>query len=149
MAGESGDVKTRKSERLAVWLGLAGVLPFALLAVAAWSPQWRALALPVLLAYSALILSFLGGVRWGRALTVDRPLEYLWAVLPSLWALVALQPDPLAGLLMLGAGFVGQWWLDGPADRMPAPAWFRRLRGLLTALVLACHLIAVLALLSA
>jgi hypothetical protein len=142
-------VKTRRSERAAVWLGLAGVLPFALLAVAVWSPQWRVLALPALLTYSALILAFLGGVRWGRALTADRPLEYVWAVLPSLWALTALQLAPLAGLLVLGAGFVGQWWLDGPADRMSAPAWFRRLRGLLTALVLACHLIAVLALLPA
>lgn len=149
MAGEGENVKTRRSERTAVWLGLAGVLPFALLAVAVWSPNWRALALPALLAYSALILSFLGGVRWGRALSVDRPLEYLWSVLPSLWALAALQLSPLAGLLVLGAGFVGQWWLDGPGDLMPAPAWFRRLRGLLTALVLACHLIAVLALLPA
>jgi hypothetical protein len=149
MSREGDDVKTRKSERMAVGLGLSGVLPFALLAVALWSPQWRALAQPVLLAYSALILSFLGGVRWGRALAADRPIEYVWAVLPSLWALLALQLPPLAGLLVLGAGFVGQWWLDGPADRLPVAAWFRRFRGLLTALVLACHLIAVLALLPA
>ncbi len=140
-------MKVRRSERVAVWLGLAGLLPFLVLSVSVWSPDWRALALPALLGYSALILSFLGGVRWGRALAADRPLEYVWAVLPSLWALAALQLPPTAGLLVLAAGFVGQWWLDGPGDRMPAPAWFRRLRSLLSAAVLACHVLAVSALL--
>ena len=38
-----------------------------------------------------------------------------------------------APVLLLAVGFVGQWWLDGPGDRLPAPAWFRQLRGLLTA----------------
>lgn len=141
-------MKVRRSERVAVWLGLAGLLPFLMLSVSVWSPDWRALALPALLGYSALILSFLGGVRWGRALAADRPLEYVWAVLPSLWALVALQVPQTAGLLLLAAGFVGQWWLDGPGDRLAAPAWFRRLRGLLTAVVLACHVLAVSALLA-
>jgi hypothetical protein len=140
-------VKVRRSERVAVWLGLAGLLPFVVLSVSVWSPDWRALALPALLGYSALILSFLGGVRWGRGLSTDRPVEYVWAVLPSLWALAALQLPQTAGLLMLAAGFVGQWWLDGPGDRMPAPAWFRRLRSLLSAVVLTCHVLAVSALL--
>jgi hypothetical protein len=136
------NVKVRRSERAAVWLGLAGLLPFLLLSISVWSPDWRGLALPALLGYSALILSFLGGVRWGRALSADRPVEYLWAVLPSLWAWAALQFPPAAAVLLLASGFVAQWWLDGPADRLPAPAWFRRLRALLTAVVLACHVLA-------
>ncbi len=141
-------MKVRTSERVAVWLGMAGLLPFLLLAVSVWSPHWRGLALPALLGYSALILSFLGGVRWGRGLSADRPVEYVWAVLPSLWAWAALQAPPAAALLLLAAGFVGQWWLDGPGDRLPAPGWFRRLRALLTAVVLACHVLAVSALLA-
>ncbi len=141
------EVKVRASERMAVWLGLAGLLPFLLLSVSVWSPHWRELALPALQGYSAVILSFLGGVRWGRGLSVDRPVEYVWAVLPSLWAWAALQAPPVVALLLLAAGFVGQWWMDGPGDRLPAPAWFRRLRGLLTAGVLGCHVLAVVALL--
>lgn len=140
-------MKVRKSERMAVWLGMAGLLPFVLLSVSVWSPHWRELALAALQGYSAVILSFLGGVRWGRGLSADRPVEYAWAVLPSLWAWAALQAPPLVALLLLAAGFVGQWWLDGPGDRLPAPAWFRRLRGLLTAVVLGCHVLAVIALL--
>lgn len=139
-------MKTHPSERWATALGLAGALPFAVLSVSVWSPPWQAQAVPALLTYSALILSFLGGVRWGRALSGDRPQEYLWAVLPSLWAWGALQLPSLAGLLLLAVGFVALWWLDGPADRLSAPAWFRRLRSVLTALVLASHVIAVLAL---
>lgn len=141
-------MKVRTSERMAVWLGLAGLLPFLLLSVSVWSPEWRSLAQPALLGYSALILSFLGGVRWGRGLSADRPIEYVWAVLPSLWAWAALQAPPSAALLLLACGFVGQWWIDGPGDRLPAPAWFRRLRALLTAVVLACHVLAVTALLA-
>jgi hypothetical protein len=135
-------VKAGKAESMAIWLGLLGLAPFALLALSVWSPPWRSLALPALLAYSALILSFLGGVRWGRALEAGSPAQFVLAVLPSLYALGVLQAPPVAGLILLAAGFVGQWWLDVPADRMRAPAWFRRLRGWLTAGVLACHLLA-------
>ena len=50
-------------------LGGAGVLPFAALAGLAFVQVPASFDVTLaFLAYSALILSFLGGVRWGRAL---------------------------------------------------------------------------------
>lgn len=136
------DVKTVPLPAAARVLGYAGVIPFAALAAALWVPSWQAQALAPLLTYSALILSFLGGVRWGRALASGRALDYVLAVLPSLYAWAALLLAPPVALILLSAGFVLQWWLDGPGDRLPADPTFRRLRSGLTALVLGCHLLA-------
>lgn len=136
------NVKTVPLPAAAQVLGYAGVIPFAALAAAQWLPAWQTAALAPLLLYSALILSFLGGVRWGRALASGRTLDFALSVLPSLYAWVALQLAPAAALILLAAGFVLQWWLDGPGDRLPADPSFRRLRSGLTALVLGCHVLA-------
>lgn len=143
------DVKTKPLPAAAMVLGYAGVIPFAALAAALWTPAWQPQALGPLLAYSALILSFLGGVRWGRALESGGSLDFALAVLPSLYAWGALQLPPAAALMLLAAGFVLQWWLDGPGDHLPADPGFRRLRSGLTALVLGCHLLALPPLLAA
>ncbi len=127
-----------------LWLGWAGALPFLLLALGAWSPQWRDPAVQAFLAYSALILSFLGGVRWGRAMAGSAaPEQFAGAVLPSLWGWLAwLALPPVAALWMLASGFALLAWWDGRSDSMPAPASFRRLRRGLSAAVLGCHALA-------
>lgn len=132
----------------AIGLAWAGVLPFLALALAAWVPQWRGLAVPAFLAYAALILSFLGGVRWGRAMAAGaatRP--FAMAVLPSLWgwlAWLAMPPGPAIVALALAFAVVA-WW-DVRADAMAAPAAFRRMRGMVSAAVVACHALALAAL---
>ncbi|MDR9438642.1 MAG: DUF3429 domain-containing protein, partial [Halomonas sp.] len=51
---------------LSLWLGLAGLLPFLFTAAAAWLAPvaWQVVSIQVFLYYSAVILSFLGGVQW-------------------------------------------------------------------------------------
>ena len=128
----------------ALVLGWTGVFPFLVLAVAGFLPEWRELALSAFLAYSVAILSFLGGVRWGRALAAGAGTwQYARAVVPSLWAWLAwclLPPEP--ALVALAAGFVlaGAW--DARGDAPPAPAAFRRLRLGLGLAVVACHALA-------
>lgn len=130
-------------------LAWAGVLPFlGLLAAAAAAMQW---AWPELLAaaqqgflfYSALILSFLGGIRWGRVMGCGAPGEaYVLAVLPSLWAFPTLfLPQPIA-LLALALGHALVLWFDTRADPLPATPGFRRLRKHLSLVVIACHALA-------
>ena len=55
------------------WLGFGGLLPFAATASLALYPalSLNDIATRALLAYGAVILSFLGGVRWGIAI-VDK-----------------------------------------------------------------------------
>ena len=120
------------------------MLPFAALALAHLfgGPQVEAHALRGFVAYGAVILSFLGGIRWGVATGAGRfrGAAPYGSVLPSLWAFACLLwPDPLWACWGLLAGFIAM----GVADRWaPAPgsaAWMIVLRTRLTSAVAACH----------
>ena len=128
----------RRIPRSPLLLGIAGLIPFwalslgLLLKVPAFvSTQQMATALA---AYGAIILSFLGGIRWGLAMTTaGTSTDYFFAVVPSVigWALV-LAPDPWR-LAALGIALLGL----GPADLRliyagTAPFWFGRLRIILS-----------------
>lgn len=123
-------------------LGLGGLVPFvglALLVVTGWAQRIGMsgdLVRAALLAYGAIIASFLGGIRWGLALREGgraAALDLVLSVVPSLvaWACLAL-PRPFdagaLGLLLLAWGAVDQ---DLPR-RSLAPAWFGRLRVILS-----------------
>jgi hypothetical protein len=128
--------------RPANWLGLAGVLPFAAGALAAWRPDpVGTFAATALLAYGAVILSFLGGIHWGLALdqAQPRPAQLALGVLPSLAGWVAVLAGGRAGILLLMAGFVGVLAQDLRLTRNGvAPPWFASLRTVLTTAVLLC-----------
>ena len=85
--------------------------------------------------YGAIIVSFLGGIRWGLAVPAggDAVRHYLVSVLPSLvaWALLAA-PEPwrLAGLGLM-ALVLGPIDLGLVRDGL-APAWFGTLRIILS-----------------
>ena len=122
-------------------LGLAGLLPFWGLAVAlavhrpaGWPPAALDAAL---VSYAAIIVSFLGGIRWGLVVArEDGPgdwARYSFSVLPSLaaWAALLLaEPWRLAvlGLLALVLGAADQALVRSGV----APPWFGRLRLILS-----------------
>jgi hypothetical protein len=126
-------------------LGWAGVLPFLGLALAIWLPAWREPAAQAFQAYAAVILSFLGGVRWGRSMASGAGEgQFARAVLPSLWAWLAwLLLPPVPALCVMAAGFalLARW--DGGGDSMAAPDSFRRLRRGLSLAVVGCHALAI------
>jgi hypothetical protein len=103
--------------RLALWLGLAGLLPFLGTALAAQlgPDSLRPAALAALLGYGAVILSFLGAVHWGFALraapgsaeAAATPLRLVFGVTPSLIAWVALLLPVAPGLALLAAAVLG------------------------------------------
>lgn len=117
------------SGALAVF-GALGLIPF--LAPFVWL-QWPGAA-SLQLAYGGLILSFLGGVRLGRALNeMDAFPTIALSMLPSIAGLVvaalpAALIGPRYGLLI--AGFALMWWWDRSSQILPA--WYRRLRTPLT-----------------
>lgn len=136
----------------ALVLGLGGLIPFlsaALLiwvdlAVDQWLPVWivrerstSELASVALGAYGAVILSFLGGIRWGNVLfdraSLQNWMPLLLSVLPSLIAWAALMLSPRSMMIVLSAGFTFQYALDvSAAKRGELPQWFLRLRLILT-----------------
>lgn len=128
-------------------LGLAGLIPFAAGALAVW--VWPESTFPsaALAGYGAVILSFMGGCRWGLAAAglgegpAMRPLAI--SVIPSLyaWAVVFLwSPAPL---LALAVGFAALLAADMALTREGgAPAWWPALRWPLTAGAVASLVIA-------
>ncbi len=136
----------RRAPLAARVLGLAGVIPFAVCSASLagldfWPEDrtWHAL-----LAYGAVILSFLGAVHWGCAIAPGSDNETrLWSalglsVVPALgaWCLLVFTPPPAAALALLMLAFGGQF----AADRAHAyllPGWYLNLRRILTILVIA------------
>lgn len=122
-------------------LGLAGLIPFwglaASLRLAPVAGIGAGTIDLALAAYAALILSFLGGVRWGfAAVRPDQPAvaaHYAAGVGPSLlgWAALAL-PEPWR-LALLGALLLALGPMDlGLVRDGLAPPWFGRLRLILS-----------------
>lgn len=125
---------------LAAWaLGLAGAVPFVVTAVVyCFGPaNLRGPMSLAILTYAAVILSFLGGARWGMECIRNNPpraLTLTLAVLPSLaawglligaiWMPLSWQLGGLIAVLLV------QWlWDTGSAD---TPLWYAPLRTTLT-----------------
>nr|XP_020472737.1 transmembrane protein 69-like [Monopterus albus] len=128
-----------KSPKPALYLGFAGLIPFV-------SPTlFMALTeiyIPELayaqLAYSASIVSFLGGARWGFALPESSPAKPDWrnlanSMVPCLLAWAAmLMSDSIASaviMVIMGLGIS----LHYDLSLLPTyPSWFKALRAVMT-----------------
>ena len=123
----------------ALVLGLAGLLPFFISAYLSFSADVKSSATGLLSlgAYGAVILSFLGGIRWGLVLNnkaqVQKWAPLMWSVVPSLIAWPALLLPSRYMLLVLVAGLLFQYAMDNEAVKVKKmPNWFGRLRLILT-----------------
>jgi hypothetical protein len=91
---------------LAHRLGYAGLLPFVAGALLSWMVRDDAhpYVLLALAGYAAVIVSFLGGVHWGLGMHagIGTAQPYVWAIVPSLVAWVAVVMPAYAGLVILG-----------------------------------------------
>ena len=140
-------VTTIEVPRSTVLPSALGVVPFVGLATIAalGGESLRATAITGIVAYGAVILSFLGGVQWGLAVhhgAVNGPNpSLLWiGVAPSLagW-LALLQPWPTVGAVLLAVSFVVVLLIDVWLTRRGgAPVWYPRLRIPLTTAVVTC-----------
>ncbi len=133
--------------RAPLLLGLAGLLPFAWGLATILSPALAQLTIDwigprfvgpyVGLFYGAVILSFMSGVLWGFATKAEGAAAargYALSVLPALWAFFTTGGGSGAAATALVVGFTGLLALDWTFWREGlAPAWWMRLRVLLTA----------------
>lgn len=109
-----------------LWIGAIGGLTGEFVSVA-------------LKAYSAVILSFLGGVHWGLALAASDPgarnRELLVAIVPVLVGWAAILFVPKVALMVLIIAFLLQGLFDiWIALQDHAPSWYARLRAEMTAI---------------
>jgi len=107
-------------------------------------PLFSGFALQVFVVYSALILSFLGGVRWGLALIgTVKSIPLCVAVLPNLYALgCLLLNQPLHQITALAVGFIAMLLLDWFVPPLHMPTWMVRLRLHLGLIVIIAHVLA-------
>lgn len=98
-------------------LGYAGLIPFVLLAALMWLVD--AALLPfvaiALSGYAATIVSFLGGVHWGIGFMKGDAaprFHFVWGVVPSLIAWLALMMPAYAALPLLGLVIVACYVVD-------------------------------------
>ena len=131
---------------LALGLGAAGLLPFAAGTAGLWwlDPLDAGQLVGPLVGYAAVILSFMGAVHWGLAMSLPSTrgeagrnrVWFIVSVLPALCGWTALLLSPLPGLLLLVFGFGSVFWLDLLSIRAGiAPVWYVRLRAPLSVIV--------------
>ncbi len=130
-------------------LGYGGLIPFVGLAGLSLSGSTELVPDPSgwLLAYGAVILSFVGALQWGIAMMVAkidrarRTQSYVWSVLPALIGFVALILDSSISYSLLIVGFALAYWQDADlANKVELPAWYPRLRAQLSIVASLCLL---------
>ena len=118
----------------AAWvLGGLNVSLLPWFAAAVWFAEDTALWVRLSIAYEALTLGVLGGVRMGIAFGakehLPEPVDYTIAILLPLIGWLALIPVPLAGGAVLMAGFLVSTFSDyAAAQAGRLPYWYGRLR---------------------
>ena len=126
-----------KTVLIARVLGYGGALPFLCGAIAA-SKQVVVLGLApayIVLSYGAVILSFLGGLHWGRVITSPNvngssdSTWLIWSVCPSLLGWVTLLLPVKVGAVVLSLCFLVALGIDQKLFREHIwPSWMRPLR---------------------
>lgn len=122
--------------KLAVGLGMAGLVPFVTGALGLWiTPEvWRERVLEELIAYAAVILAFMGAIHWGLTMRADEasdkaPVQVGLSVIPPLLGWVALSLPVNFGLPVIFVAFAALYFADIWAVRHGlAPVWYPALR---------------------
>jgi len=136
--------------RAAKWLGGLGALPFVFLTAAIHEigGLQNPMAPGALVAYGAIILTFLGGIQWGQSMMLRDDAGATWerlmtSILPSLVAWASLFMAPKSGVLVLAGAFLFVLSIDLLWHRKGrSPGWYPTLRIALTATVVSCLVIA-------
>lgn len=134
--------------RLAILVGMAGLIPFiACVAALLALPQHSVSLLNYFYLYSAGILAFMAGVYWPIAMQLDNrcyPLSPLAIMLLSqvffVTAGVGLLLSTPVQVVLYTLAYLGLYVTDAYWMRVYWPAWYLRLRLVLTLVAVACQL---------
>jgi hypothetical protein len=110
-------------DKTILWLGYSGLVPFVGLALLIWvgPSRFHALMVLALVAYGAVIASFLGGVHWGTGFLMGEAaprMQFAWGVLPSVLGWLAVLLPAHVGLSVLAVLLVACY----AVDRLTYPA---------------------------
>ncbi|RUO61878.1 DUF3429 domain-containing protein [Pseudidiomarina insulisalsae] len=126
-------------------LGYLGLLPFLAFTLGGLLDVYAEHSLRLFVIYSALILSFLGGVQWGVAIHSEgSPMRLLkWSMVPTVVGLIVffagIWVSALTMLIVLA--LMHLFWLNFEKRHLPDELWYLELRSRLTFTVVALHVI--------
>jgi len=135
-----GKEKTAKS------LGYAGLIPFIVFSIGSWFQlPFISDSTYILTAYAAIILSFMGAIHWGIAMSrsdEQNSRYFIASVIPGLSAWLALLMPQRYTIILLMIGFIAliiyDWYVEKP-QRLPG--WYIPMRNRLTFVVVMCLII--------
>jgi hypothetical protein len=141
------------NETTAKALGYAGLIPFIVFSIGCWVPlPFVSDSAAILVAYAAIILSFMGAVHWGVAMASadqQKGRYFVASVVPALVAWPAMLLPHALALVVVLAGFIGLYAYDrSVASAQSLPGWYIPLRTRLTTVVSICLVGALLAFIS-
>ena len=129
----------------ALWLGILGLIPFILLSFIAVGVDGllRSEVLFALVAYGAVILSFLGGVHWGCFIIRKTEnsnqsdwITFVICIVSTTIGWLSLIPESRVVLVLLIISFIGMLRIDIRAVTAGKfPPWYRKLRWPLSVIV--------------
>ena len=132
--------------RTVAMLGYGGLIPFLALAPASLLDHHHgAVWSDALYAYGAIILSFIGALHWGLAMSLaelserQRATWFTWSVVPALlaWPAFIFSPSIAAPLLIFG--FIAHYLQDRRLARQASlPGWYLKLRLRLSSVACLC-----------
>ncbi|WP_258240055.1 DUF3429 domain-containing protein [Pseudidiomarina homiensis] len=126
-------------------LGYAGLIPFLAFTLGGLLDVYADHAVRLFVIYSALILSFLGGIHWGVAMQSEASptRAFKWSMLPSIIGIVlffaGIWVSPLSMLTVLALTHL--FWLNFEKRHLSEQLWYLELRNRLTFTVVALHVI--------
>lgn len=146
LAGPSPDPAS-EPPRLVAALGYGGLLPFIGLAAASLLGVSPGATARALLAYGAVILSFVGALHWAFAMVLPQLPEsrrgwmYAWSTVPALLAWPALLLEPRVGSVILVVAFAIHYLQDRRLVALATlPSWYLPLRLRLSTVAVLCLL---------
>ncbi|MDR9468111.1 DUF3429 domain-containing protein [Marinospirillum sp.] len=108
-------------------LGYAGLIPFVgLSGLSFFLPEpYPETVIAALMAYGAVILSFLTGIHWGYGIQSGSAGRLLWSIFPALVAWLALLMPAQYGLIVLMLALLLVWIAEKGCGW---PSWYAKLR---------------------
>lgn len=131
------------NEQVAKLLGYFGLIPFIVFTIGSWIQIPMVSDSPyILITYAAVILSFMGAIYWGIAMSnpkEDNPRYFIISIMPVLIAWASLLMSESYAIILLIIGFIGLIIYDWALEKsLKLPSWYLPMRKRLTTVVILC-----------
>ena len=131
------------NEKIPIILGYSGLIPFITFSIGSWLPSpYSSYSETIIITYAAIILSFMGAIHWGAAMSNKETRHnryYLTSIIPALAAWLSLLVPEIFSLFILVTGFALLISYDIAVEKPQGfPAWYIPIRIRLTIIVLLC-----------